>query len=79
MRSLVYEHVGTKYKLEYPTTILACIAACVTIPIYVFYWYGPQIRERSKFAQTLESDRQARGGHEPVAHKGVDEKGPEHV
>ncbi|MCJ1307686.1 hypothetical protein MMC25_001334 [Agyrium rufum] len=48
-----YEHVGTKYKLEYPTTILACMAFLFTLPIYVFYMYGPQIRARSKFAMSL--------------------------
>lgn len=34
----------------------------VVIPIYVFYWKGPVIRERSKFAQTLAADREAVGG-----------------
>lgn len=34
----------------------------VVIPIYVFYWKGPTIRERSKFAQTLAADREAVGG-----------------
>lgn len=34
----------------------------VVIPIYVFYWKGPAIRERSKFAQTLAADREAVGG-----------------
>ena len=32
------------------------------IPIYVFYWKGPIVRERSKFAQSLVSDREKRGG-----------------
>ena len=45
------------HTLEYPTTILACIAIVVTIPIYIFYWKGPAVRARSKFAQTLASDR----------------------
>ncbi|KAI0319636.1 major facilitator superfamily domain-containing protein [Amylostereum chailletii] len=47
--------------LEYATTILACVAVLVTIPIYVFYWKGPEIRARSKFALTLESDRKRHG------------------
>ncbi|KAI9850619.1 MAG: hypothetical protein M1838_005333 [Thelocarpon superellum] len=47
--------------LEWPSTILAVVALLVTIPIYVFYWKGPVIRERSTFAQTLASDRKARG------------------
>ena len=29
----------------------------VAIPIYIFYWKGPQIRAKSKFAQTLAADR----------------------
>ena len=60
-----YTNVGNghaKYKLEWPSTILACLAIIVTIPIYIFYWKGPYIRERSKFAQTLASDKQAQGG-----------------
>jgi hypothetical protein len=44
--------------LEYASTILACLAVCVTAPIYIFYKNGPQIRERSKFAQTLDTSRQ---------------------
>ena len=57
-----YENVGSKDKLEYPSTILACIAFLVTIPIYVFYWKGPIIREKSKFAQVLAADRKKMGG-----------------
>ncbi|KAF2220865.1 major facilitator superfamily domain-containing protein [Elsinoe ampelina] len=56
-----YEHFET-YTLEYPSTILACIAIVVTIPVYVFYWKGPQIRARSKFAQTLAGERTQREG-----------------
>ncbi|KAI9760729.1 MAG: hypothetical protein M4579_001467 [Chaenotheca gracillima] len=57
-----YKNLAAPYTLEKPTTILACLALLVTIPIYIFYWKGPAIRERSKFAQTLASDRKARGG-----------------
>ena len=55
-----YSNVDSRYKLEIPTTILACLAFLVTIPIYIFYWKGPIIRERSKFAQTLASDQKAK-------------------
>lgn len=58
---IVYENIGNKYKLEWPTTILGVLAILVTLPIYVFYWKGPEIREKSKFAQTLASDRLAKG------------------
>lgn len=58
---IVYENIGNKYKLEWPTTILGVLAILVTVPIYVFYWKGPEIREKSKFAQILASDRLAKG------------------
>lgn len=34
------------------------MALVVTIPIYVFYWKGPAIRAKSKFAQQLANDRE---------------------
>lgn len=40
--------------LEYASTILACLAVCVTIPIYIVYKKGPAIRAKSKFALSLE-------------------------
>jgi hypothetical protein len=40
--------------LPYASTILACLAFLVTIPIYVVYWKGPEIRAKSKFAQDLD-------------------------
>ncbi|KAL9034867.1 MAG: hypothetical protein Q9180_005171 [Flavoplaca navasiana] len=50
-----------KFHLVWPTVILGCLAALVTIPIFVFYWKGPQIRARSKFAQSLATEREAQG------------------
>lgn len=61
LRMLVYEHMGTTLHLEWPSVFLGCMAILFTIPIYVFYWYGPVIRERSPFAQTLASDRKKAG------------------
>jgi hypothetical protein len=56
-----YENVGPEdRKLVYPSTILACLAVLVIIPIYVFYWKGPQIRMKSRFAQELEIARRER-------------------
>ena len=52
-----YEVFHNRYQLEIPTTILGGIAILVTIPIYIFYWKGQVIREKSKFAQVLASDR----------------------
>ncbi|RAL13412.1 sugar transporter [Aspergillus homomorphus CBS 101889] len=59
----MYTNIGDKFHVEYATTILACLSCLVVIPIYVFYWKGPQIRERSKFAQTLAADNKANHGH----------------
>ncbi|EDN04982.1 hypothetical protein HCAG_08636 [Histoplasma mississippiense (nom. inval.)] len=56
----LYESIGNKYQLEWPSTILAIVSFIVTVPIYVFYWKGPIIREKSKFAKTLATDRKAR-------------------
>ena len=60
------------YQLEYPSTILGCLAIVVTIPIYIFYWKGAWIREKSKFAQTLAADRKAKGERMSVAEKDGD-------
>lgn len=56
-----YENIGPENRrLVYPSTILACLAVVVIIPIYVFYWKGPAIRLKSRFAQDLEKGRRAR-------------------
>ena len=44
--------------LEYASTILACLAIVVTIPIYIVYKKGPEIRAKSKFAQSLDKNRE---------------------
>ena len=51
----LYSNVGGKNHLEYASTILACLAILVTSPIYIFYWKGEWFRNRSKFAQSLNS------------------------
>ena len=77
-----YTDVGNghaKYKLEWPSTILAVFAIFVTVPIYIFYWKGPIVREKSKFAQTLASDRKKGGRGDAVGAKaqaGHMEEGP---
>ncbi|PWY65985.1 MFS general substrate transporter [Aspergillus heteromorphus CBS 117.55] len=58
----LYENIGGKFHLAWGSTLLGCIAALVAIPIYVFYWKGPEIRHRSKFAQTLAADRERHAG-----------------
>ena len=52
----MYENIPGR-PLEYASTILACLAILVTIPIYIVYKRGPEIREKSKFAQSLDKTR----------------------
>lgn len=56
----MYENIGGKFHLQWASTLLGCLAILVALPLYLFYWKGPQIRERSKFAQTLAADRALR-------------------
>jgi hypothetical protein len=66
--------------VQYASTILACLAFVVTIPIYIVYWKGPDIRANSKFAQSLDKtfserkQKRTKGG--AVVEEGVrEEKG----
>lgn len=68
----LYSNLG-KHSLEWASTLLGCLAVCVTIPIYIFYKNGPSIREKSKFAQTLAADRKGKGGHH-IPDAGKDEE-----
>ncbi|PKX89854.1 uncharacterized protein P174DRAFT_454842 [Aspergillus novofumigatus IBT 16806] len=54
----MYENIGSKFHLQWARILLGCTGVPVLIPLYIFYWKGPTIRERSKFAQMLEADRQ---------------------
>lgn len=76
----MYENIPGR-PLEYATTILACIAVVVTLPIYVFYKKGPQIREKSKFAQSLDQGRAKRDAkrRESMVVKGSSREHKEHV
>lgn len=55
----VYHNIGNSHQFAYGSTVLGGLAVLVTIPIYIFYIYGPKIRARSKFAQVLAGDRDA--------------------
>ncbi|KAF1974639.1 MFS general substrate transporter, partial [Bimuria novae-zelandiae CBS 107.79] len=55
----MYENIPGR-PLEYASTILACLAFLVTIPIYIVYWKGPEIRAKSKFAQSLDQSREVK-------------------
>ncbi|KOS40507.1 hypothetical protein ACN38_g8639 [Penicillium nordicum] len=57
----MYTNMGTTHHLEWASTFLGFMAILFTIPIYIFYWKGPRIRELSPFAQTLASDRKKAG------------------
>lgn len=57
----LYTNIGRQYPVEYASTILACLAFLVTIPVYIIYWKGPNIRAASKFAQSLDNDRKETG------------------
>ena len=46
--------------VQYASTLLACLAVVVTIPTYIVYWKGPDIRAKSKFAQSLDKTRDER-------------------
>jgi MFS family permease len=54
----MYQNMGSKYHLQWASTLLGCVGFLVLIPIYVFYWNGPAIRTKSKFAQQLAADRE---------------------
>lgn len=60
----LYHNLGERPNpaVNYATTLLAAISCVVVVPIYVFYWFGPQIRDRSKFAKSLAADREATNG-----------------
>ncbi|KAL1991085.1 hypothetical protein VTN49DRAFT_5589 [Thermomyces lanuginosus] len=73
----MYKYIGSRFALSWPSFILGYFAIIFTIPIYIFYWFGPTIREKSKFAQTLAADRKARG--ETEVRCGSHQSGPEEV
>lgn len=57
-----YTNIGGARHVNYASTILACIAILVTIPVYIFYFYGEWFRKRSPFAQSLADARMDAGG-----------------
>ncbi len=57
-----FSNIGGKKHLQDASTILACIAFLLVMAVYVIYWKGPVLRERSPFAQQLKDSSQAAGG-----------------
>ena len=55
-----FTNIGRKDHVEDACTILACIAFLLIVAVYVIYWYGPELRKRSPFAQQLHHARKER-------------------
>ena len=51
-----FTNIGGKKHLQDASTILFCIAFVLVIAVYVIYWKGPVLRERSPFAQQLKAE-----------------------
>ncbi|TIB07219.1 hypothetical protein E3P92_03952 [Wallemia ichthyophaga] len=64
-----YNHFDNN-TLEIPSTILACIATVLIIPIFLLYFYGESVRKHSKFAQTLASERETTD----LRHQSIDDQ-----
>ncbi|GFF56701.1 hypothetical protein IFM58399_10379 [Aspergillus lentulus] len=71
----MYKYMSKSLPLEWPSTLLGFLSIIFITPIYIFYWNGPKIRERSKFAQILASDRRKAGRR--VSQCGSGDAGPE--
>ncbi|KAJ5304475.1 Elongator complex protein 3 [Penicillium atrosanguineum] len=71
----MYQNMGSKYHLQWASTLLGCVGFLVLIPIYVFYWKGPEIRKKSKFAQELEADRVRHGENRRASSFAVEQRG----
>lgn len=56
----MYKKMDPTHPYQWASTFLGFVAIIVAMPIYVFYWKGPEIRKRSRFAQTLAADREIR-------------------
>jgi hypothetical protein len=54
----LYSNIGNKHPLANASMLLGAFAVVFTVPIYVFYWYGPKIRAKSKFATELAADKE---------------------
>lgn len=54
----MYEKMG----YEWATSLLGFASILIIFPIYILWWQGPTVRERSLFAQTLAAGREANDG-----------------
>ena len=60
-----FTNIGGKNHLADACTILFCISFVLVIAVYVIYWKGPVLRERSPFAQQLKDAKNEAGGRRP--------------
>lgn len=51
-----FTNIGGTNHLQDASTILFCISFVLVIAVYVIYWKGPVLRERSPFAQQLKQE-----------------------
>ena len=51
----LYDNIGGKFHFQWASTLLGCLAIIAVFPIYIFYWKGPLIRRKSKFAQAIQA------------------------
>ena len=59
-------YTGPMYKnlgIQNSTLLLFGVAFAFCIPVYVFYWKGPAIRKKSKFAEQLAQKHEAQAAH----------------
>ncbi|RMJ27965.1 multidrug transporter [Aspergillus sp. HF37] len=59
-----FKNIGREsgLNLEFASIILACISTLLVTAVYVIYWKGPALRERSPFAQQLAAAKAEEGG-----------------
>ncbi|KAK0621690.1 major facilitator superfamily domain-containing protein [Bombardia bombarda] len=50
-----YTNIGGAQHLQIASTILFCISVVLVCAVYVIYFYGPALRKRSPFAESLAS------------------------
>ncbi|KAK4655328.1 hypothetical protein QC762_301410 [Podospora pseudocomata] len=50
-----YTNIGGSKHLEIASTILFCISLFLVCAVYAIYYYGPELRKRSPFAENLAS------------------------
>jgi len=62
----LYTGISQVNPLEWASTLLAALAVCVVLPVYVIYAKGPAIRRKSKFAETMAEKRTVSDGRQHI-------------